>query len=57
MPMRRMTPEEEAQFEKEHPFRPTIIFGVKPPKWWQEKYGNVSKKVAQKNEQTKEKKK
>ena len=51
------TPEQKAEFDKKYPLNTTIIFGVKPPKWWQEKYGNVSKKVAQKNEQTKEKKK
>ena len=41
--MPEMTPEEAAEFDKKHPLNTTIIFGAKPPKWWQEKYGNASK--------------
>ena len=41
--MPEMTPEEKAEFRKKHPLNTTIIFGAKPPKWWQEKYGNASK--------------
>ena len=50
--MREMTPEEVAQFEKEHPFRPAIIFGAKLPKWWQEKYGKASKQEPPKQSKT-----
>ena len=41
--MPEMTPEEAAEFDKKHPLNTTIIFGVKPPKWCLEKYGNASK--------------
>ena len=53
--MREMTPEEVAEFDKKYPLNTTIIFGVKPPKWWQEKYGNASKQeqAAPKSDQAK----
>lgn len=47
MPLRKMTPEEAAEFRKKHPLNTTIIFGVKPPKWWLEKYGTASKQEPQ----------
>lgn len=40
--MPRMTLEEQAEFDRKYPLNATIIFGVKPPRWWQEKYGKVS---------------
>ena len=55
--MPRMTPEEQAEFNRKYPLNATVIFGVKPPKWWQEKYENASRKGTQKTERTKEKKK
>lgn len=36
------TPEQKAEFDRKYPLNTTIIFGMKPPRWWQEKYGKVS---------------